>query len=76
MVERYPDRVATFLETHNLKGKTVIPFCSHGGGGVGEAFNRLKSLTTESTTLEGLVVSGSGNKKDVQNWLQKISIIK
>lgn len=71
-----PMAIATFLETHDLKGKTVIPFCSHGSGGVGEAFNRVKSLTSDATNLEGLVVSGNGSKKSVENWLKKIEILK
>lgn len=71
-----PMAIATFLETHDLKGKTIIPFCSHGGGGVGEAFNRIKSLTPQSKNLEGLVQSGNGSKKNVENWLRKIEVLK
>lgn len=70
-----PMAIATFLESYDLSGKTIIPFCSHGGGGVGEAFNRVKKLTPNSTNLEGLVVSGSGRKSKVENWLLKIDII-
>jgi flavodoxin len=71
-----PMAIATFLESYDLKGKTVIPFCSHGGGGVGEAFNRVKSLTPGAENKEGLVLSGSGSKSSVESWLKKIEIIK
>lgn len=71
-----PMAVATFLESHNLSGKTVIPFCSHGGGGVGEGFNRIKSLTPNATNLEGFAISGSGSKSNVEDWLKKIEIVK
>lgn len=70
-----PMVIATFLESHNLKGKTIIPFCSHGSGGAGEAFNRIKNLTLDSTNLEGLVLQGSGSKADVESWLRKIDVL-
>ncbi|MBP7105480.1 MAG: hypothetical protein KBA83_10180, partial [Fermentimonas sp.] len=28
--------VMSFLKRHNFAGKTVIPFCTHGGGGFGQ----------------------------------------
>lgn len=71
-----PMAIATFLESHNLAGKTIIPFCSHGGGGVGEAFNRIKELTPDSTNLEGLVIAGSGTKSNIEDWLKKIELLK
>lgn len=71
-----PMVIATFLEANNLSGKTVIPFCTHGGGGVGEAFNRVTKLTPDSKHMEGLVLSGSGSKKNVEDWLKKLEVIK
>ena len=37
--------IATFLESYDLSGKTIIPFCSHGGGRFGQ------SLTAHYKTL-------------------------
>lgn len=33
----FPAPVLTFLSENNFKGKTIIPFCTHGGGGIGHS---------------------------------------
>lgn len=71
--------VATFLSEYNLEGKTVVPFCTHGGGGKARCFSDMEKFCEKSTLLEGLVVSG-GNAKSSQNevdkWLKEIKIVK
>jgi Flavodoxins len=74
----YPMAVATFLDTHKLDGKTVIPFCTHGGGGVDQGFNDVKKLTPDSTHKNGLSLSGSraaASKAEVEKWLKEIGVI-
>lgn len=39
-----PMAVFSFLERHDFKGKTVVPFCTHGTGGVGNAMSDLGKL--------------------------------
>jgi flavodoxin len=67
----------TFLEKYDLNGKTVIPFCTHGGGRWGRSVDDLKKLCPKATVLEGLTISGNvvrRSKDDVTQWLQKIGI--
>lgn len=74
-----PMAIATFLESYDLSGKTIIPFCTHGGGGVGEAFNHVKKLTPNSIHSEGFITYGSRAstaKPNIERWLQDINIIK
>lgn len=74
-----PMVIATFLESYDLSGKTVIPFCTHGGGGVGEAFNHVEKLTPNSMHPKGFVTYGSRAstaKPNVEKWLKGINIIK
>jgi flavodoxin len=75
----HPMVIATFIENHNLEDKTIIPFCTHGGGGVGQGFNDMKKLTPKSNNKEGLSLSGSranSSKPDIEKWLQKVEAIK
>ncbi|MFW9842973.1 MAG: flavodoxin [Candidatus Thorarchaeota archaeon] len=69
--------VTTFLSENDLSGKTVIPFVTHGGGGVAHCITDIERLVPDSTVLEGFVISGSrtGNAKSkLQEWLEKIQI--
>lgn len=72
--------VATFLSEYNLEGKTVIPFCTHGGGREARCFTDMAKLCPKSTFVEtGLVISGNSansSQNEVDKWLKEIKIIK
>ena len=71
--------VATFLTNSDLSGKTVIPFCTHGGGRQANLFKDIAKLTPNSTMKEGFVVDGTTARRakpDVKKWLQELEIIK
>lgn len=68
-----PMAVFTFLETHDLSGKTIAPFCTHEGSGMGGEGD-IKKLCPNAKILPGLAIRGSNvNKadKDVEAWLKK-----
>lgn len=68
-----PMPVASFLEEYDFKGKTIIPFCSHGGGRFGQSLTVIAKLTPDATIGEGLAVSYSGGSSlssDVSTWLE------
>jgi flavodoxin len=70
-----PMALFTFLEKYDMRGKTVIPFCTHGSGRWGRSVSDLKKLCPGATLLEGFAVSGNmvrRSKDDVVQWLQKI----
>ena len=71
--------VATFLSSYDLSGKTIAPFMTHEGSGMGHSEADIKKLCPKSTVLEGLPIKGSyvnSAKNDVLKWLTKIKIIK
>ena len=43
-----PMPIATFLESYDLSGKTIIPFCSHGGGRFGQSLTAIAKLAPDS----------------------------
>ena len=53
-----PPPIKSFLSAYNLKGKTVIPFNTHGGYGVGSGFRDLKAACTGCKVLEGFSTKG------------------
>jgi flavodoxin len=54
-----PMAVFTFLESYDLIGKTIIPFCTHEGGGMGHSVNDVKRLCHGSTVLSGTPIPGA-----------------
>jgi hypothetical protein len=69
--------IASFLEEYDLSGKTIIPFCSHGGGRLGQSVSAIAKLSPRSKILEALSVhygGGSSLRNDISAWLRKIGI--
>ena len=68
-----PMPVYTFIEENKLDGKTIAPFVTHGGGGLGHSIEDLKKLAPHSKILKPLAVSGNiadRAEHDVLNWLE------
>jgi len=53
-----PPPIKSFLKSHDLKNKVIIPFNTHAGYGVGSGFNQIKELCPNSLVLEGFSVKG------------------
>ena len=51
--------VGTFLKGNPLQGKTVAPFCTHGGGGCGRFIEELRKACPGARVLDGLAIRGS-----------------
>lgn len=73
-----PMPVFTFLEEYNFSDKTIIPFCTHEGSGLGRSEKDIAKFCPKAALLKGLAIHGSNvnaAKKDVANWLNKIGMI-
>lgn len=64
--------VMSFLRQHDFTGKTIIPFCTHGGGGFCEIENDISRECSKSTILSGIAVNGMVAPQDVTKWLETI----
>ncbi len=85
-----PPPMKSFLNQYDLSGKTIIPFNTNAGYGIGSSFETVKELCPNSTILEGYSTKGGierdgilfvmeGEKeiqvnKEVKNWLEKIKL--
>lgn len=68
-----PMPVFTFIEQNKLDGRTIAPFTTHGGGGLGHSIEDLKKECPKSKILKPLAVPGnraSGAAADVEKWLE------
>ncbi|WP_157159611.1 flavodoxin [Brachyspira pilosicoli] len=71
-----PMAVFTFVESYDLEGKTIIPFCTHGTGGLSRTIRDLKKLLPENCeVLEAIGVyrpEVKNSKSRVLDWLRKL----
>lgn len=69
--------VATFLSAYDLSGKTLVPFCTHGGGGLGRIDQDIAELCPHSTMLSSFEIYGNGTgnvQAQVSAWLSKVGL--
>lgn len=67
--------VATFLDLFGLDQKTVVPFCTHGGGGSGSFERDVAKLCPNSTVARELSLYGDGGQAavgQIRSWLNAI----
>lgn len=67
-----PMAVFTFLEHFDFSGKTIRPFCTHEGSGLGGSENDIKKLCPGAVVESGLAILGGSvqwSNKDVQKWI-------
>ena len=62
--------VLSFLRTTDLSGKTIIPFCTHGGGGFGHMLEDYKRECGASHIKTGIALKGDYSFDELQKWLE------
>lgn len=68
--------ILSFLRSVDLKGKAIIPFCTHGGGGFGHIEIHIAQECPDAKLLPGLAVTGDYEERQVQDWLFCLSRLK
>lgn len=83
-----PPPMRSFLKQNDLSGKTIVPFNTNAGYGIGSSFDQVRQLCPNSKVLEGIAIKGGVErdgilfvmegekekeaKKQVKRWLQRI----
>lgn len=65
-----PTIVNTFLETHDLGGKRIIPFATSGGSGIRKACDRLKAAYPHLRWEEGRLLNHPSDR-ELEAWTQQ-----
>ena len=72
-----PMIVYNFLESYDLSGKTIVPFCTHGGSGLSNTESTIADITG-GTMKDGFAISGTTAQNDrdtarneVMQWLKE-----
>lgn len=69
-----PRIVSTFVESYDFSGKTIVPFCTSGGSGIGSSATNLEQLTSGANWLEGRRLNGSDSQDTVMEWVNSLGL--
>ncbi|MBQ2581750.1 MAG: flavodoxin [Ruminococcus sp.] len=64
-----PRIMSTFVESVKLDGKTVIPFCTSGGSGIGSSGKNLEKLSDGGEWLGGERLDGGISEDKLKEWI-------
>jgi flavodoxin len=86
-----PPPMKSFLKQYDLSGKTIIPFNTNGGYGIGSTFETVRQLCPNSKILEGYSTRGGlerdgqllmikddkarQTQDEIKQWLEKLKMI-
>ena len=65
---REPSIIDTFMESYDFAGKTVIPFATSGGSGLGDSAANMKKLAKGAKVVDGKRFSGSASAEELKAW--------
>ncbi len=71
-----PTIINAFLEQYDLSGKTLIPFATSGGSGIGRTNERLQPSCPKSNLLQGKTLNGRLSESELKKWLNELHIDK
>ncbi|MCR5813234.1 MAG: flavodoxin [Desulfovibrio sp.] len=69
---RSPTIISTFLESYDFTGKTIVPFATSGGSGLGETARLFKAICPKATVRTGRVLNGNPDKSVLVAWAKSI----
>ena len=68
-----PTIINTFLESYDLKNKTIIPFATSGSSDMGKTNEKLAPSCPGSKLLHGKVFNASSTKADLSAWVDSLN---
>ena len=73
-----PQAMFTFLEEYDFTGKTIIPFATHGGYGVGSSVEDIQKLCPDANVVEDIFEAErddiSKKTEEIGSWIEKLGI--
>lgn len=69
-----PTIINTFLESYDFSGKTIIPFATSGGSGMGKTNEKLGPSCPGATLLQGKLLNGNLSEDSLKNWVKNLNL--
>ena len=67
---REPSIIDTFMESYDFTGKTVVPFATSGGSGLGDSYKNLQALAPGAKVINGEKFSASVSEEKLKAWAE------
>lgn len=67
-----PTIINTFLESYNFSGKTIVPFATSGGSGMGRTNERLAPSCPGADLVKGKMLNGFLSQAELKAWAEKL----
>lgn len=67
-----PAMIATFLDSYDFSGKTVIPFCTSASDSIDNSLHIFNELCPDAVIAEGLTANDA---EDIEPWLQELGLV-
>ncbi len=70
-----PRIISTFMESYDFSGKTIVPFCTSGGSGLGSSAKNLHTLVSDSAIwLDGARLKSNSSRNDMVSWINGLGL--
>lgn len=69
-----PRIIDTFLESYDFSKKTVIPFATSGGSGLGKTAENFKKILGANTTVKDGKLLTRASETDVSSWVKSLGL--
>ena len=69
-----PTIINTFLESYDFSGKTIVPFATSGGSGMGETERLLREAYPNAVWKKGKVLNGKPTVGSLKTWTEELGV--
>ena len=67
-----PTIINTFLESYDFSGKTIVPFATSGGSGMGNTNEKLAPSCPGAILMKGKMLNGSLSQEELKAWVKSL----
>ena len=71
---REPSIIDSFLDAYDFSGKTIVPFFTSGGSGLGEGQERIAALAKGAKVLAGKRFSARTSERELKSWIAGLGL--
>ena len=68
---REPSIIDTFMESYDFNGKTVVPFATSGGSGLGDSAKNMQALAAGAKVADGKRFPGRASEAELKAWAER-----
>lgn len=67
-----PTIINTFLESYDFSGKTIVPFATSGGSGMGNTNEKLAPSCPGAILMKGKMLNGLLSQEELKAWVKSL----